>query len=38
MLVKRILALPGDRVHTLPPYPDQVVTVPPGHAWVEGIW
>jgi len=36
MLVKRILALPGDRVQTLPPYPDQVVTVPPGHAWVEG--
>lgn len=36
MLVKRILALPGDRVQTLPPYPDQYVTIPPGHAWVEG--
>jgi hypothetical protein len=37
MLVKRILALPGDKVQTLPPYPDQIVTVPPGHAWVEGM-
>lgn len=36
MLVKRILALPGDKVQTLPPYPDKVITVPPGHAWVEG--
>lgn len=36
MLVKRILALPGDRVQTLPPHPDLTVTIPPGHAWVEG--
>jgi hypothetical protein len=22
---------------TLPPYPDPVVRVPPGHAWIEGL-
>jgi hypothetical protein len=23
---------------TLPPYPDPVVRVPPGHLWIEGSW
>jgi len=36
MLVKRIIALPGDTVKTLPPYPIEEVVVPPGHVWVEG--
>ncbi|EIW61263.1 LexA/Signal peptidase [Trametes versicolor FP-101664 SS1] len=35
-IVKRIVALEGDIVRTLPPYPDAEVRVPPGHAWVEG--
>jgi len=34
--VKRIVALEGDIVKTLPPYPDTEVTIPPGHVWVEG--
>ena len=37
MLVKRILALEGDVVKTLPPYPDQEIVVPQGHVWVEGL-
>lgn len=36
LVVKRILALEGDTVKTLPPYPDAEVRIPPGHAWVEG--
>ncbi|KAI0750916.1 peptidase S24/S26A/S26B/S26C [Daedaleopsis nitida] len=36
LVVKRIIALEGDTVKTLPPYPDAEVCVPPGHAWVEG--
>ncbi|KZP12123.1 LexA/Signal peptidase [Athelia psychrophila] len=36
LLVKRIVALEGDTVKTLPPYPDAEVTVPEGHIWVEG--
>jgi len=36
ILVKRVLALEGDVVKTLPPYPDQEVVVPKGHVWVEG--
>jgi len=36
ILVKRILALEGDVVKTLPPYPDQEIVVPEGHVWVEG--
>ncbi|KAF9469080.1 peptidase S24/S26A/S26B/S26C [Collybia nuda] len=36
MLVKRILAVEGDLVMTLPPYPDPVVRVPTGHLWIEG--
>ena len=37
MLVKRILALEGDIVKTLPPYPDQEIVVPEGYVWVEGL-
>jgi mitochondrial inner membrane protease subunit 2 len=37
MLVKRILALEGDVVKTLPPYPDQEIVVPEGYIWVEGM-
>ncbi|KDQ64885.1 hypothetical protein JAAARDRAFT_116588 [Jaapia argillacea MUCL 33604] len=36
LLIKRIIALGGDKVKTLPPYPDTEITVPEGHAWVEG--
>ncbi|TDL29718.1 LexA/Signal peptidase [Rickenella mellea] len=36
LLVKRVLALEGDVVQTLPPYPDKEVTIPAGHSWVEG--
>lgn len=36
ILVKRIIGIEGDDVATLPPYPEPVVRVPPGHAWVEG--
>ncbi|KAF9075960.1 LexA/Signal peptidase [Rhodocollybia butyracea] len=36
VLVKRIIALPEDRVKTLPPYSEPEVVVPQGHAWVEG--
>jgi len=36
LLVKRIIALPGDTVKTLPPYPDTEVQIPPGHVWIEG--
>jgi len=35
-IIKRILALEGDLVQTLPPYPDAWVRIPQGHAWVEG--
>jgi signal peptidase I len=37
LIVKRIVALAGDIVKTLPPYPDVEIQVPEGHAWVEGI-
>ncbi|THH33666.1 hypothetical protein EUX98_g547 [Antrodiella citrinella] len=30
LIVKRIIALPGDTVKTLPPYPDQEVVIPEG--------
>ncbi|KAG6829332.1 hypothetical protein H0H92_004935 [Tricholoma furcatifolium] len=30
-LVKRIVAMEGEVVHTLPPYPDPVVKIPQGH-------
>ncbi|KAJ7937170.1 signal peptidase [Mycena leptocephala] len=36
-LVKRITAIEGDIVRTLPPYPDPEVRVPKGHIWVEGL-
>ncbi|KAI0049644.1 LexA/Signal peptidase [Auriscalpium vulgare] len=36
LLIKRIVALPGDTVRTLPPYPDKEVTLPNGYAWLEG--
>ncbi|KAJ4467553.1 peptidase S24/S26A/S26B/S26C [Lentinula aciculospora] len=36
VLVKRIIALAGDRVKTLPPYPDPEIVVPQGQAWIEG--
>ncbi|KAH8106111.1 LexA/Signal peptidase [Cristinia sonorae] len=36
LIVKRLVALEGDRVKTLPPYPDHEVVIPEGHAWVEG--
>ncbi|OCH90709.1 LexA/Signal peptidase [Obba rivulosa] len=36
LIVKRIIALEGDTVKTLPPYPDTEVRIPEGHAWVEG--
>jgi len=36
LIVKRIIALGGDVVKTLPPYPDSEVRIPEGHAWVEG--
>ncbi|KDR83871.1 hypothetical protein GALMADRAFT_236330 [Galerina marginata CBS 339.88] len=36
VLIKRIIAMEGDNVKTLPPYPDHEVTVPQGHVWVEG--
>ncbi|KAK1236716.1 hypothetical protein PQX77_000072 [Marasmius sp. AFHP31] len=35
-LVKRIVAMPGDRVKTLPPCKDAEVVIPPGHVWIEG--
>jgi len=36
LLVKRLIALPGDKVQTLPPYPDAEVIIPEGHGWLEG--
>jgi len=36
LLVKRLVALPGDKVKTLPPYPDEEVVIPAGHGWLEG--
>ncbi|KAI0772713.1 peptidase S24/S26A/S26B/S26C [Irpex lacteus] len=36
LIVKRLIALPGDVVRTLPPYPDAEVRLPEGHVWVEG--
>ncbi|KAG5718750.1 hypothetical protein E4T56_gene2634 [Termitomyces sp. T112] len=35
-LVKRIVALEGDLVHTLAPYPESAVRIPRGHVWVQG--
>ncbi|KAG2135950.1 peptidase S24/S26A/S26B/S26C [Suillus bovinus] len=36
MIVKRVVAVAGDVVKTLPPYPDAEVFIPEGHVWVEG--
>lgn len=36
LTTKRIVGLPGDLVHTRPPFPESYVRVPPGHVWVEG--
>ncbi|KAF8913789.1 peptidase S24/S26A/S26B/S26C [Gymnopilus junonius] len=36
ILIKRIIAMEGDTVKTLPPYPDQEVKIPPGYVWIEG--
>lgn len=36
LVTKRIVALEGDIVRTLPPWKDKTVRVPKGHAWVEG--
>jgi len=36
LLTKRLIALPGDVVRTLPPYPDKLVRIPEGSCWVEG--
>ncbi|CAG8752987.1 3587_t:CDS:2, partial [Dentiscutata heterogama] len=36
VITKRIIALEGDTVFTLPPYPDKFLRIPNGHCWVEG--
>ncbi|PHH78649.1 hypothetical protein CDD80_6541 [Ophiocordyceps camponoti-rufipedis] len=36
VVVKRVVALPGDVVLTKRPYSSPVQRVPPGHVWVEG--
>lgn len=33
---KRIVGLPGDIVHTKPPFVSPHIRVPPCHVWVEG--
>ncbi|KAL4075961.1 peptidase S24/S26A/S26B/S26C [Scleroderma citrinum] len=35
-LIKRVVAVAGDTIKTLPPYPLNEVVVPEGHIWVEG--
>ena len=36
LVMKRVVALPQEVVHTTPPYPRPWEIVPPGHVWVEG--
>lgn len=36
LLTKRIIALPGALVQTLPLYPERYVRIPKGFCWVEG--
>lgn len=36
LAVKRVIALPGDKVYTRAPYPYPTAIVPSGHVWVEG--
>ena len=35
-VTKRIVAMEGDIVRTLPPWEDKTVRIPKGHVWVEG--
>lgn len=35
-VVKRVIALEGDKVYTRAPYPLPIAEVPAGHVWVEG--
>lgn len=36
LAIKRVIALPGDRVITRAPYPTPVADIPKNHIWVEG--
>ncbi|KAF7856330.1 hypothetical protein EAF04_009858 [Stromatinia cepivora] len=36
LVVKRIIALEGDRVYTRSPYPYPIADIQAGHVWVEG--
>ncbi|EDN98184.1 hypothetical protein SS1G_13041 [Sclerotinia sclerotiorum 1980 UF-70] len=36
LVVKRIIALEGDRVYTRAPYPYPIADIQAGHVWVEG--
>jgi len=36
VVVKRVIALEGDKVYTRAPYPFPIADVPAGHIWVEG--
>ncbi|CAN8102265.1 unnamed protein product [Discula destructiva] len=36
LTTKRIIGLPGDIVHTKPPFTSSYIRVPPHHVWVEG--
>ncbi|KAK0491223.1 LexA signal peptidase [Armillaria novae-zelandiae] len=36
VLIKRVIAMEGDIVKTLPPYPLPEVRIPEGHVWIEG--
>ncbi|CAG8538017.1 13495_t:CDS:2 [Acaulospora colombiana] len=36
IVTKRIIALEGDTVFTLPPYPEKFLRIPRGYCWIEG--
>lgn len=36
MVIKRVIALEGDKVYTRAPCPYPVVNIPKNHIWVEG--
>jgi mitochondrial inner membrane protease subunit 2 len=36
LAIKRVIALPGDKVVTRAPYPTPIVYIPANHIWVEG--
>ncbi|KAF3767867.1 LexA/Signal peptidase [Cryphonectria parasitica EP155] len=36
LTTKRIVGLPGDLIHTRPPFTNPYIRVPPNHVWVEG--